>query len=208
MPDGTVRLTGASPVTRIGLTSAWYFAGSTNVACTFADGLPARVGDFLMSTNGFDLGAIYTVTKVYPTGNVDIQYNQIRFQTFQDTGWKEIGAAGNPPLTNGWVWHSGFAKPAYRVMNGIVYLKGVIDGVTGGTSAFTLPVGARPLETHIFSAAASTVPTNAASAGTAHTHTISSANSRVDVLPNGNVQPSIVGVSYNSISGICFPAEQ
>lgn len=57
-------------------------------------------------------------------------------EVVHDTGWVAITLAGT------WVT-SGGSTPAYRVLNGVVYLRGSASG--GGTTTIaTLPAGARP----------------------------------------------------------------
>lgn len=52
-----------------------------------------------------------------------------------DSGWINI------TLTNSWVTNGGLT-PAYRKLNGVVYLRGRISGGSG--NPFTLPAGYRP----------------------------------------------------------------
>lgn len=58
--------------------------------------------------------------------------------------WHQIGAAGEPAFTNSWVATDSnvyYRKDPF----GRVYLRGSLSGGASGTSAFTLPVGYRPL---------------------------------------------------------------
>lgn len=98
MPDGTIRLTGASSGSqgppgapgppgeqgepgppgldgnRWGYTDWWIWAGSENVPVEYEDGLPPRVGDYILSNNGFSPGDVYRVTEVIDATHVDIEY--------------------------------------------------------------------------------------------------------------------------------------
>lgn len=81
--DGTVRLTGGLLATRIGTTPTWAFGGKTDVTADFADGFPPRIGDLLVSENLFSMGQIYYITKVYPSGNVDLEETGVTFSMFR-----------------------------------------------------------------------------------------------------------------------------
>ncbi|QDP44227.1 hypothetical protein KGG70_gp57 [Streptomyces phage Celia] len=86
-----------------------------------------------------------------------------------DTGWI------TPTLINSWVvYGSPYTAPAYRKINGRVFLKGLVKNGSVGFSIFILPVGFRPPEyMHLSGLTASrSETTGAASAGTAHTHPI------------------------------------
>lgn len=90
-PDGT----------RWGYTNTWAFADSTDIPCDMFDGEEPRVGDLLLSLNGFSVGEVYIVTAVYPSGNVDVSYNSpgINIKGPQGTRWGTVnvsfaGAAG------------------------------------------------------------------------------------------------------------------
>ena len=67
--------------------------------------------------------------------------------------YREIGAVGQPAFQNAWVnfnaatWST---AAFYKDSQGIVHLKGTLDGGTAGTTAFTLPVGYRPAKNSEF----------------------------------------------------------
>lgn len=64
-----------------------------------------------------------------------------------DTGWHYIGTTGEPAWQNSWHnYGSTWETTAYRKVNNIVYLKGLLAGGTGaaGQVFFTLPAGYRP----------------------------------------------------------------
>jgi hypothetical protein len=93
----------------------------------------------------------------------------------------------------------------------MVQLRGLIKSGTIATSAFTLPVGYRPPATLILSGItnlAASHATGAASAGTAHTHAITSLGNvamRVDISTAGAVSiVSNASNGYYSLSGLEF----
>lgn len=106
-----------------------------------------------------------------------------------DAGWI------TPTFQNGWVNYGGlYATAGYRKDGqGIVHLKGLVkDGALGATPVFTLPVGYRPAETHLFGVASNTT----GGAG------------RVDVTSGGLVQALTPSVSsWVSLEGVIFLAE-
>lgn len=90
------------------------------------------------STGGLEIiNSAYssTIFAVSDSGNVNISgtYNGV---TLSDSGWNSVS------LTNGFSATS--PAPAYRLLNGVVFLRGGVTGGTGNTSAFTLPSGYRP----------------------------------------------------------------
>lgn len=99
-----------------------------------------------------------------------------------------------PTLQNSWVeYGSIFHGPAYMKDHlGFVHLRGLLkDGTSSSAIMFTLPTGYRPTERIIFSTTSST------------------GQARMDITSDGEVQPgSGASVSYTSISGIYFKAEQ
>lgn len=56
----------------------------------------------------------------------------------QDSGWV------NATLGNSWAAASTSVTPGYRLRGNRVYLRGIVNGGTNGTSPFTLPSGFRP----------------------------------------------------------------
>lgn len=116
-----------------------------------------------------------------------------------------------PTLVNSWAnYGSGFAVAGYKRENGRVRFKGLIKSGTTSLPMFTLPVGYRPLETHIAVGLTNVITSGAASAGTAHTHGIAAVGVRIDVEPNGDVSMINANAAngYVSIHGIEFDAEQ
>ena len=105
-----------------------------------------------------------------------------------DTGWI------TPTLINGWLQYgAGWDTIAYRRLNGVVHLKGLMKSGTINAAAFVLPAGFRPGGLRMFAPAS-----NAGGTVTA---------TRCDIDNLGNVNPQAgTNVAY-SLSGICFPAE-
>lgn len=114
-----------------------------------------------------------------------------------DSGWLEVGSAGNAAFTNTWKnYGSGWATAAYRKINGIVYLKGLVTRGAASRAAqiFVLPAGFRP-------------------AGNMHIAALNSGNVSSDL--NGvNITAGTGGVTgrpttggYTALDGICFPAD-
>lgn len=124
-----------------------------------------------------------------------------------DTGWQA------PTLTNSWVnFGSGYATAAYRKINGMVQLRGLVTDGTTAASMFTLPAGFRPAAQLICVGTASKAfqTSGGASAGTAHTHNADhdEIGVRIDVNTDGTVVPvSDAGSTWISLSSINFIAE-
>lgn len=73
-------------------------------------------------------------------------------------GWHVVGAAGEPPFTNGWVnYGGGYGSVSFRKFpDGIVRVKGAVKNGPINSSAFTLPVGYRPPNARYFPAQSQT----------------------------------------------------
>jgi hypothetical protein len=67
----------------------------------------------------------------------------ISSSNISDSGWISAGT-----LSNGFT--TGSLAPAYRKLNGVVYLRGNVTGGTANTTAFTLPAGYTPAQTQAF----------------------------------------------------------
>jgi hypothetical protein len=112
-----------------------------------------------------------------------------------DTGWHEIGATGEPAFENGWHnYGATWETTAYRKVNGIVYLKGLLAGGTSTaypTAFFTLPAGYRPnSDKHIV------ITSNASWA-------------IVNVFADGRVTCNTnCSATWLSLANISFPADQ
>lgn len=82
----------------------------------------------------------------------------------------------------------GWEGAGYRKIGDIVYIRGLVAGVTGSTVIFTLPVGYRPVRPLIFAC-----------------DMANSSHARVDVQIDGTVVANGTGVtSYVSLSNIIF----
>lgn len=70
-----------------------------------------------------------------------------------DSGWVEIGSSGAPAFQNSWTnFGGGYATAAYRKINGIVYLKGLLNRTAArNVIVFYLPSGFRPSGGLLFS---------------------------------------------------------
>lgn len=69
-------LTGSQGIqgTRWGVTGQWLYAGVSNVAVSFPDGQPPRVGDWVLSTNALGLGDAATVVAVVDATHADLHF--------------------------------------------------------------------------------------------------------------------------------------
>lgn len=78
--------------TRWGTTPIWIFGPTSGATVSFADGLPPRVGDYVISTNGFDVGNVSVVTGVVDTTHADCT----------PAGFTVRGEEGPPGTTVNW----------------------------------------------------------------------------------------------------------
>lgn len=134
----------------------------------------------------------------------------------------EYRISGNEVVDSGWIaatlagtwtnFGSGWHTAAYRKIDGVVYLRGLVTGGTG--TILTLPAGYRPAATLMFPVVVQTwtATTELTSGGvTAHTHTMTRNNvgSRSDVTAAGAVSVGTVPgfAGYASLNNIVFPAE-
>lgn len=62
--DGSTINAGNIKGTRTGHTGTWIIGEQANVSVTFDDGLPPRIGDLVIGTNGFDVGQLTYITAV------------------------------------------------------------------------------------------------------------------------------------------------
>jgi hypothetical protein len=126
------------------------------------------------------------------------------------TSWTPVTA-----FLNGWSNYGGVYQVAqYRKVGDVVHLRGLIKNAPGvaspGTPAFVLPTGYRPpanLIHHGTVSQGTTRQTGAASAGTAHTHSVNTQSyaSRLTVEASGNVIPySTATGDYMSLDGVSF----
>jgi hypothetical protein len=219
-----VDVTVSSPA-RWGSTTAWLFAGQLNIPVAFADGLPPREGDMVVSSNTFGTGDAAAIVNVISATHADVQYlYNIRGPqgatgatgswTTDDTGWQVIGAVGQPALVSPWAnYGSPWQDARFSRLNGVVHLDGLIRSTTGAVgNIFTLPAGYRPSGQSLYSANGNpTYTTGAASTGTAHTHTgsLASQTARISIDTNGVVSVSgtpLAANSHLSFAGISFRA--
>jgi hypothetical protein len=119
-----------------------------------------------------------------------------------DTGWI------TPTFTNGWTNYSGaFNQAGYRRIGNQVFLRGLVVGTTGAANPmFTLPVGFRPTSQNLLTAGNQVTTSSAASAGTAHTHTVAAVSTRLNVTAAGlvSVEATTASNAYTSLDGVSF----
>ena len=113
-----------------------------------------------------------------------------------------------PTLLNGWVTYSGnWGVPAYRKVNGVVYMRGLMKDGLINTDLFVLPAGYRPEITMLFITGGFTGATGAQGNPV-----------RIDVGSDGVVHlEAVYGITVTtwpgtgewvSLANISFPAEQ
>lgn len=127
-----------------------------------------------------------------------------------DGVWHYVGSGGGEPaFTAGSNQGAPYRTTRFRRDRKLVRIEGVVglSSTAITQNIFTLPVGYRPVYRQIFNMNANMV-TGAASAGTAHTHTLSSRDFRIVIYPDGVVQTTGPGLfqaaSHLSLCGICF----
>jgi hypothetical protein len=96
-----------------------------------------------MWINADDGSAVQINTQVSGGGGGLLVGGSIASSNISDSGWISAGT-----LSNGFT--AGGLAPAYRKLNGVVYLRGNVTGGTAGTTAFTLPAGYIPTQTQAF----------------------------------------------------------
>lgn len=124
--------------------------------------------------------------------------------------WHYVGSGGGEPaFVNGSNLGGIYRTTRFRRDRKMVRIEGlvVLTLTTASQIIFTLPVGYRPSYRHIVNVNANMI-TGPASAGTAHTHTLSSRDFRVSIDQAGNVQTAGPGAfqasSHVSLCGIKF----
>lgn len=108
-----------------------------------------------------------------------------------DSGWTVL------TFSNSWVSYDGGASqetPMYRLLNGVVYVKGLMKLGSAGLTAFTLPAGYRPTKRRKFIAAAN--------GGTCELNLLTDGT----VVPNGYTSGATN--AYVSLDTMTFIAEQ
>lgn len=71
--DGTSFTAGNIKGTRTGQTPIWVIGDALNSEVHFADGMPPRVGDLVIGTNGFDVGQLSYVIAVVDSTHADLR---------------------------------------------------------------------------------------------------------------------------------------
>lgn len=104
----------------------------------------------------------------------------------QDTGWHNVGAAGEPVFQSSWVNFGGIYVPArFRKVGGIVTVEGMVKSGIVPNAIFTLPAGYRPSIRLYFGGV------------------VQSAFARLDVLATGEIAFQ-TGASTPSDAGFLF----
>lgn len=139
------------------------------------------------STSSGGVGITGTVIETKGVGSDYLSFNMMYHASGSGT-WTNL------TLAAGWVFYGGgFTTPQYtKGSDNIVSLKGLIRSgtTTAGTTITTLPVGFRPKERILYTVSSLNV------------------NSRVDILPNGQVQIQSGSNAWFSLDGIHFIGEQ
>lgn len=123
----------------------------------------------------------------------------------QDSGWQNVS------FVNSWVnFGSPYGDVQYKRIGDKIILRGMCkNGVaTTGTTLFTLAAGFRPpSQLRLGGAGGQTVTSGAASAGTAHTHSVSMLTAaQFDIETGGAVKIAAGTNSYFSFDGVEFYA--
>lgn len=115
------------------------------------------------------------------------------------------------PFTNGWANYvgGGFESQAYRMGPGnMVEMRGLVDNGSINGDILILPEGYRPRIRQIFGCVGGSKTSGAASAGTAHTHSITNTTVRVDIFSTGELaqQDTAAPSQFISLQQIRFDA--
>ena len=145
--DGSRAVTGAQTFSN-GLTVT---AGGATVT---AGGLTVSAGGAQVSGNSKVTGTLETTGALtVDAGGAQVSGNSTvtgtltvtsLTQTADDASWNA------PSLTNGSNFGAPYLASGYRKVNGRVYLRGCVNGLTVGQAIFTLPAGYRPSGSAVF----------------------------------------------------------
>lgn len=115
-----------------------------------------------------------------------------------------------PSFANGWSnYGADWETVAYRMEPGNrVQFRGLANSGSISANICTVPEGYWPKARHLFMCMGSSKVTNGASAGTAHTHTITNGPIRVEAFPTGAIAQQDTGgtSSYISLNSISYDA--
>lgn len=208
-PDGVVQIRGmargGASATTIFTLPVGYRPDEELIVPTLVDWNAATVPYFVsVKPTG-----VVTVTFGAGSTNVWVSMAEIEFDTGQLTfpasitavpqeGWRQVGAAGEPPFTNNWTHFDSAAGRIARFRKdaaGIVHLDGIIKLGTTDTPAFTLPVGYRPTQRSVW----------------AQRGTPANNNTLVQIDPDGTVTPYNTGAAatgYIYLTGITLDTGQ
>ncbi len=121
----------------------------------------------------------------------------------QPEKWHEVGAAGEPALQGPWKNAGGLSlTPAFlKDHDGIVHLRGVIEGGPTTEFLFKLPQGYRPADDKVAGMTVACNPCGATGVGQMNIYgTLGGPN-------DGGILPATGGATVVSLDGISFPAE-
>lgn len=161
-----------------------------------------KVGIILGDATGFDYTAKVASAVTAVTQRVSA-LERVATQV-DDTGWVNL------TLSGAWVnYTAGYGNAQYRRIGDEVHLRGMVkDGAADSTIA-TLPNDLWPPIQMPFAVATQARPaitTGAASAGTAHTHSVSVSGvaGRLDVTANGQIATTGAASGWVSLNGVSF----
>ena len=137
-----------------------------------------------IGTEGIGLGSGSVAPDVYlrRTGAGELE--------LEGTLERYLGGWVAPTLLNSWTQYSNYTVGYMKDAIGFVHLRGMVEGGTPPSTVFVLPVGFRPGN-------ANSIFVNNRSGGTG----------RIDVGSNGDVDIVSGVISWNSLDGISFKAE-
>ena len=158
----TSKYTTTGTVTDIPVSIASY-SSATDILMVFINGIytdPSRYtyvssGNKITLSNSIPSGpdVLFVVFKSIITGDISTINTALQeieddiSAISQDSGWVDAS------LSNGSAF-SASTKPGYRKVGNVVYLRGSITGVNVDDVIYTLPVGSRPNNQHVFTSAA------------------------------------------------------
>lgn len=115
---------------------------------SFTDNMNKFIDDMVIKIDGI-AGEVDTLTSDLSDLSSDV--TTLTAQVAVED-WREVGTAGEPAFMNSWVNFDASRALSFRLVNGVLYLKGAVrDGTSATANIFTLPAGYRPTESRIVS---------------------------------------------------------
>lgn len=142
---------------------------------------------------------IFTPNTLIESAKINANFDELKTKTdylsTPDAAWIEVGSGGSAPaFANSWVNYpvgDGYNTCAFRKdALGYVHIKGLTASGTMNAAIFTLPVGYRPLKSHIIACVSNQLL------------------GRINVYQNGQVICSLGSNAWVSLDNITFKAEQ